>query len=99
MKDKSKTRRHDCSLSDFAPRGFGFVYHSIAILYHEVPNPNITIRNFCIAVGDVYHQWVQLQNAASLARALNRSLCLVSHPTAPLSSHVYAHFSATGCLA
>jgi hypothetical protein len=32
------------------PRGFGFVHHSIAILYHQVPNPNITIRNFCIAV-------------------------------------------------
>jgi hypothetical protein len=28
----------------------GFVHHSIAILYHQVPNPNITIRNFCIAV-------------------------------------------------
>ena len=25
-------------LSNFVPRGFGFVYHSIAILYHEVPN-------------------------------------------------------------
>jgi hypothetical protein len=24
-------------LSNFAPRGFGFVHHSIAILYHEVP--------------------------------------------------------------
>jgi hypothetical protein len=32
------------------PRGFGFVHHSIAILYHQVPNPNITIRNFFIAV-------------------------------------------------
>jgi hypothetical protein len=37
-------------LSNFVPRGFGFVYHSIAILYHEVPNPNLTIRNFFIAV-------------------------------------------------
>ena len=37
-------------LSNFVPRGFGFVHHSIAILYHEVPNPNLTIRNFCIAV-------------------------------------------------
>jgi hypothetical protein len=37
-------------LSNFVPRGFGFVHHSIAILYHEVPNPNITIRNFFIAV-------------------------------------------------
>ena len=26
-------------LSRFVPRGFGFVHHSIAILYHEVPNP------------------------------------------------------------
>jgi hypothetical protein len=30
------------------PRGFGFVHHSIAILYHQVPSPNITIRNFFI---------------------------------------------------
>jgi hypothetical protein len=29
-------------LSNFAPRGFGFVHHPIAILYHEVPNPNVT---------------------------------------------------------
>ena len=38
------------SLSNLMPRGFGFVHHSIAILYHEVPNLSITIRNFCIAV-------------------------------------------------
>jgi hypothetical protein len=37
-------------LSNFVPRGFGFVHHSIAILYHEVPNLSITIRNFFIAV-------------------------------------------------
>ena len=37
-------------LSNLVPRGFGFVHHSIAILYHEVPNPNLTIRNFFIAV-------------------------------------------------
>jgi hypothetical protein len=30
-------------LSNFAPRGFGFVHHSIAILDHEVPNLSITI--------------------------------------------------------
>jgi hypothetical protein len=36
-------------LSNFVPRGFRFVHHSIAILYHEVPNPNNTIRNFFIA--------------------------------------------------
>jgi hypothetical protein len=37
-------------LSNFVPRGFGFVHHSIAILYHEVPNPYLTIRDFFIAV-------------------------------------------------
>jgi hypothetical protein len=37
-------------LSNFVPRGSGFVHHSIAILYNEVPNLNITIRNFFIAV-------------------------------------------------
>ena len=37
-------------LSNSVPRGFGFVHHSIAILYHQVPNPNLTIRNFLIAV-------------------------------------------------
>ena len=36
-------------LSNFVPRGFGFVRHSIAILYHQVPDPDITIRNFFIA--------------------------------------------------
>jgi hypothetical protein len=37
-------------LSNFVPRGFGFVHHSRAILYHEVPHPNLTTRNFLIAV-------------------------------------------------
>jgi hypothetical protein len=49
MMDKSKTPSKPFGivpLSNFVPRGFGFVHHSIAILYHEVPNPNITIRNF-----------------------------------------------------
>jgi hypothetical protein len=50
-------------LSNFVPRGFGFVHHSIAILYHEVPNPNITIRNFFIAVGRAWRGRKQL-NAA-----------------------------------
>jgi hypothetical protein len=33
-------------LYNFVPRGFGFVHHSIAILYHQVPNLSITIRLF-----------------------------------------------------
>ena len=36
------------TLSNYAPRGFGFVHHSRAFLYPQVPNPNLTIRNFCI---------------------------------------------------
>jgi hypothetical protein len=39
-------------LSNFAPRGFGFVHHSMAnpsFLYHEVPKPHLTIRGFSIA--------------------------------------------------
>jgi hypothetical protein len=31
-------------LYNFVPRGFGFVHHSLAII--QVPNPNLTIRNF-----------------------------------------------------
>jgi hypothetical protein len=31
-------------------RGFGFVHHSRTLFCHAVPNPNITIRNFSIAV-------------------------------------------------
>jgi hypothetical protein len=51
MMDKSKTPRHDLRrYFNFVPRGFGFVHHSIAILYHQVPNLSITIRNFFVAV-------------------------------------------------
>jgi hypothetical protein len=51
MMDESKTPRHDRAAIFLCAEGFGFVHHSIAILYHEVPNPYITIRNFFIAVG------------------------------------------------
>jgi hypothetical protein len=44
-------------LSNFVPRGFGFAHHSIAILYHEVPNPNLTIRHFSIAVSQREGAW------------------------------------------
>jgi hypothetical protein len=58
MMDKSKTARHDCRPCRYLIlcRGFfGFVHHSIAILYHQVPNLSITIRNFFIAVGCAVH--------------------------------------------
>ena len=32
------------------PRGFGFVHHSRTSSCRAVPNPNLTIRHFCIAV-------------------------------------------------
>jgi hypothetical protein len=38
-------------------RGFGFVYHSRTLFCRVVPNPNITIRNFCIAVR-WYSNWL-----------------------------------------
>jgi malate dehydrogenase (oxaloacetate-decarboxylating)(NADP+) len=44
-------------LSNLAPRGVGFVHHSIAILYHQVPNLSVTIRNFFIAVEQVVFQF------------------------------------------
>jgi hypothetical protein len=38
-------------LSYFVPMGLGFVHHSIAFLYHEVPRTYLTIRDSFIAVG------------------------------------------------
>jgi hypothetical protein len=58
--DKSKTLWHDCRscrYKNFVLRGFGFVHHSIAILYRAVPNPNLTIRNFFIAVYQQQRRW------------------------------------------
>jgi hypothetical protein len=67
-------------LSTFVPRGFGFVHHSIAILYHEVPNPNITIHDFFIAVlrsGDAKgangHVWAPLLLPCSDAKGADRN--------------------------
>jgi hypothetical protein len=54
MMDESKTpptHMGSCRYLTWVPRGFGFVHHPIAILYHQVPNANLTIRNFFIAVG------------------------------------------------
>jgi hypothetical protein len=55
MMDKAKTpsaQRYIAARSTIVPRGFGFVYHSRTIFCRAVPNPNITIRNFFIAVQD-----------------------------------------------
>jgi hypothetical protein len=51
--DESKTpptHLGSCRYLTLYRGGFGFVHHSIATLYHEVPILSITIRNFFIAV-------------------------------------------------
>jgi hypothetical protein len=64
-------------LSNLAPRGFGFVHHSKAILDHEVPNLSITIRNFSIAVwGWCGRCWrPRRSTAGAAARALAGRWC------------------------
>jgi hypothetical protein len=63
MIDESKTPLLDCHrpLSNFVPRGFGFVHHSIAILYHQVLNPIITIRNFFLSLYPAARCWMLLR--------------------------------------
>jgi hypothetical protein len=55
MMDESKTPPTHLGSCRYQimPRGFGFAHHSIALFDHEVPNPSLTIRNFCIAVSPV----------------------------------------------
>ena len=51
-------------LSDFVPRGFGIVHHSIATLYHQVPNANTVSRIayfaslYVVEAGGLTHQGV-----------------------------------------
>jgi hypothetical protein len=74
-------------LSNFVPRGFGFVHHSIAILYHQVPNPNLTIRNFFIAVQrqvlDQKHEF-----ARALAALRQRHDAVAAQVRAMLSKYI-----------
>jgi hypothetical protein len=54
MMDTFKTPRHDCRLCRYLTLCRGVLDLSIIqqpfSLYHRVPNPNLTIRNFLIAV-------------------------------------------------
>jgi hypothetical protein len=53
MVDKSKTPRHKVRQRhdlQSCRRGFGFIHHSRTIFCCAVSNPNLTIRDFCIAV-------------------------------------------------
>jgi hypothetical protein len=47
---RSLTYSEEKVASTIVPRGLGFVHHSRTIFCRAVPNPNITIRNFCNAV-------------------------------------------------
>jgi hypothetical protein len=59
-------------------RGFGFVRHSRTLFCHAVPNPNITIRNFCIAVAGRPGE----RHARSRTCRRRRSRCAIASPTA-----------------
>jgi hypothetical protein len=46
-------------------RGFGFVHHSRTLFCRAVPNPNLTIRNFFIAVRRRVAELAALEEAQS----------------------------------
>jgi hypothetical protein len=71
------------------PRGFIFVHHSRTISCSAVPNPNTTIRNFCVAV----RRGVFVQVFKELA---SRSLVLdvqVSYPMTQRTNGAEAYFA------
>jgi hypothetical protein len=82
-------------LSRFVPRGFGFVHHSIAILYYEVPNPNLTIRNFFIAVRRTCTPRLGLHSCrGESARVAKRPRERISHPkTLPSRFAAFLHIA------
>ena len=84
MMDESKTpptHLGSCRYLDLYRERFGFVHHSIAIFYHEVPNPNITIRNIFIAVR---YGW------ESSARGRHARLHLAAHHQQRHLAHSYS---------
>jgi hypothetical protein len=64
-------------LYNFVLRGFGFVHHSIAILYHQVPNPNLTIRTFFIAVQERHQEGLSAAADRHAADGKVRAYCLL----------------------
>jgi hypothetical protein len=71
-------------LSRFVPRGFGCVHHSIALLYHQVPNPCLTIRNL------FRRCTVQAEAAAAAAAAeAPRPAIIITPRTAELARQLY----------
>ena len=66
-------------LSNIVPRGFEFIYHSIAILYHEVPNLSITIRTKLITARGALSQATEAEVAITFAMRPKRAL-LVGDP-------------------
>jgi hypothetical protein len=74
-------------LSNFVPRGFGFVDQSIAILDHEVPNPNLTIRDFSIAAHLLLRAMSRVAVVAVLRGAVRRRQLI----RRPLQTHTHTH--------
>jgi hypothetical protein len=83
-------------LFNFAPRGFGFVHHSIAILYHEVPNPNLTIRNFFYRSTADEEDGEELAEALELAAAAVTSYLVAALQGNALQAHAGALEEGTG---
>jgi hypothetical protein len=82
----------DRAAINFVPRGFGFVHHPIP--YHQVPNPNLTIRHFSIAVRRrLFH------TSACGRNVLTRRSTAASNPggpdTSPAAAASSAPYSAT----
>jgi hypothetical protein len=66
-------------------RGFGFVHHSRTIFCRAVPNPDITIRKFCIAVPP----WARKAPASLTAYALSNSrITCAPRQETPNSEHL-----------
>ena len=68
-------------------RGFGFVHHSRTVFCRAVPNPNITIRNFFIAVRQVRKE---LAYALAWSRAAHCVAVLFAHTATPLQLHAWS---------
>ena len=75
-------------LSNLVPRGFGFVYHSIAILYHEVPNLSITIRTFFIALRGWWVRAVVLKKLDTLEGNERKAVSLMGDAQIVLELYV-----------
>jgi hypothetical protein len=79
---------HDCSPYSHVHvrrESVGFVHHSRTILCRTLPNPNDTIRNFCIAVWTRRRSWTWARRWAARWAASSSAGTCSSTSTAPSS--------------